>query len=353
MEFSDNDTVENNAPVKNRVTTESSNKPFEGALFDDEEWTGTKDILLGTVVEYPPVSVSIRPVLPGSEDTVRTTDVQYEETIDDGFAGAPPVPIPPPVDPTRTPAYVPAATNYGRVATHGMEYVSWSAEAIAFTWDGVTTWNPCVLTKAQVLAGAFGRGYAHMRGLAQVYYATMPFADPAHPTVHEIENWIIITIKHFRALLGYSESTHPLSIMPEMMYTSHWATERKNTTYWDSGYPLDGLDTSKGPCVGGTNGHCGWLFKPSCTDQTPYLMNGDACVTIAPTAEALLSIRSSYKDTIPWSYKFAYRLGEMFNNEGNAGHVPAFLTYPYIGFSLLCTGMLRFHFKGTPGSACP
>jgi len=105
-----------------------------------------------------------------------------------------------------------------------------------------------------------------MRGLKQLYDANMPFKDEAHPTVHEWELWNDLVLNHFRFLSGLS----PAYPSPELYIMCAWTRERKTTTMWDSKYPGT-FDSAYGPCVGGTNLHCGTTFKPSdLDDQSPY-----------------------------------------------------------------------------------
>lgn len=105
-----------------------------------------------------------------------------------------------------------------------------------------------------------------MRGLKQLYDATMPFVDEAHPTVREWELWNDKVLNHFRFLSGLP-SCYPLQ---ELYIMCAWTKERKTTNIWDSKYPGT-FDSAYGPCLGGTNIHCGTTFKPSdVSDQYPY-----------------------------------------------------------------------------------
>lgn len=107
---------------------------------------------------------------------------------------------------------------------------------------------------------------AGMRGLKQLYDATMPFADEANPTVHEWELWNDKVINHFRMLSGLS-AAYPSA---ELYIMCSWSKERKTTNLWDTKYPGT-FDSAYGPCVGGSNLHCGTTFKPSdVNDQYPY-----------------------------------------------------------------------------------
>lgn len=105
-----------------------------------------------------------------------------------------------------------------------------------------------------------------LRGLKQLYDSVLPFADDTQPTVSEMERWNLAVINHFRHLSGLPPATY----LQELMIMCRWSRERKATTLWDTKYPGT-FDSTYGPCVGGSNIHCGSTFKPSdIEDQKPY-----------------------------------------------------------------------------------
>lgn len=227
-------------------------------------------------------------------------------------------------------------TAFARHDPDGISGITWS------TWDGTTTWNPCVLTKAQLHASLWPTGDCrNMRGLRALYYATNPFADIANPTVAEIDAWHGAVINHYRAMLGVS-----LTMVNDLrLYLlAQWASERKNTTYWDTLYPTD-------TCPSGSNTHCGWVFVPSCTDQTPYLPSGQSCIPSAgEQSEGIFPLNNH-----PWSVRLACMLGDLVLAEGITGHGGPFVNKPNVGFNFWCEGgstTLRAKFSGTQVNPC-
>lgn len=148
-----------------------------------------------------------------------------------------------------------------------------------YEWDGVTTfpiWCPTSYTDAQKIQHrkdwydfvfpGLSTGNFCIRGLKQLYEANNPFADPYNPTVREWELWNDKVLNHFRTLSGLS-SAIPLQ---ELYIMCAWSKERKTTDIWDTEYP-GVLDSTYGPCLGGTNIHCGSTFKPTVLEeQSPY-----------------------------------------------------------------------------------
>lgn len=148
-----------------------------------------------------------------------------------------------------------------------------------YEWDGVTTfpiWVPTSATQAEKEAHrtawfdyvfpGYDTGNFCMRGLKQLYEANLPFADPYHPTVHEWELWNDKVLNLFRTLSGLTQA-----IPTQQLYIQcAWTKERKTTNMWDAEYPGT-LDSAYGPCLGGSNIHCGATFIPSnLNDQSPY-----------------------------------------------------------------------------------
>ena len=105
-----------------------------------------------------------------------------------------------------------------------------------------------------------------IRGLKQLYDMHQPFADSMNPTVREWELWNDKVLNHFRYISGLE----PAIPLQELYIMTAWSKERKTTTLWDTDYPGT-FDSAYGPCVGGTNIHCGGTFKPSTIEhQMPY-----------------------------------------------------------------------------------
>ena len=163
-----------------------------------------------------------------------------------------------------------------------------------------------------------------MRGLRERFYEVNPYQNNSNPTVAEIENWNIEIIRHFRKLLGFNQTTHPVSNLKCTYLTAAWAEERARSNYWTSTYPGT-VESAYGPCTVpfSPNKHCGSSFVPSPTDQAPYLCPSDMAVcTDNGGAEGVQQINTD----IPWSIKLGRIIATWLNNEGLSGH-----TGPYVG----------------------
>lgn len=275
----------------------------------------------------------------------------FEEEEEVGVVPPPPPPPPPPVLLVQyTPNYSPGGVsgadcvNYqtsvvnGLSMRHDPDGIGWISPAswVDAQWDGVTTWNPNVLTAGQLSAGIFPNVNT-MRGLRELFYAKAPFADNQNPTVAEIDNWNIEVLKHFRRLLGRFDSD-PINNDAKLYYQAHWATERYKSTVWDSRYPYDaGKPGTWGPCVKpgpGDNVHCGASFVPDCADQIPYYLDpAQTCVGDTSFAEGIFSVNTN----LPWAIKFARTIGITLLTDGKGGHTAPFLgTRSKVGLSWAC-----------------
>lgn len=239
------------------------------------------------------------------------------------------------------------------VTSHAPSDIGWISESQwnAAQWDGVPM-DLCALTDEETCEWVFPNPNT-MRGLKQLFDSKQPFQDNTSPTVAEIDAWNVEVIKHFRALFGI---TTPIQNDIGLYLQTQWADERKHTTIWDTNYPGT-LDSSYGPCVGGTNAHCGASFLPNCTDQAPYLVQypGQACVTDTSMAEGLISINTN----IPWSVKLSRMIGVFLCTEGIEGHTGPFLSREKVGMSWRAqTGnpantVARFKWGGSYTNPCP
>lgn len=299
-------------------------------IFPDTNKTATTGGFLGNPV--PPPDIPIPPVIdPAPPNDPPPTD---------------PPPPPPPPPPASCPNYHPDATIPNKLSQadtvraitayvnskgfrHDPDGIPWIAQSMWVPWDGVTTYNPCTSTNAQLMAGIFPPpgGVNTMRGLRELFYQVKPFADNSNPTVAEIENWNIETIRHFRRLLGFNQTTHPVNNDKCTYLKAAWAEERARTNYWTSAYPGT-QDGASGPCTlpYSSNAHCGASFLPSPSDQIPYLCPSSmpAC-TVTSGAEGI----ANHNTDIPWGIKMSRIIGTYLASDGIGSH-----TGPFIGRSL-------------------
>jgi len=273
----------------------------------------------------------------------------------------PPPPPEPPVDPGTggliqyTPSYT-QATNIGAPCIeagtqaanwnkgHDPDGINWISRDNwrAAEWDGVK-FNPCGKTTAQICAFCFP-SYNTMRGLRELYYSQnpLPFQDPKHPTIAEVDNWNVKVVQHFRDLIGA-----PVKVVPSKceFLRAHWSNERQWTRVWDTKYPTD-------TCLNFTNPHCGAGFIPSCADQQPYL-NGGPCCTSTAGAEGIFTTKTD----LPWSIKLARVIADTVCREGLSGHSGPFVGREYMGLSFVCMGastVVRAKWSGRlEGISCP
>lgn len=216
-----------------------------------------------------------------------------------------------------------ANTNHGPTSFNTPEQLALS------TWDGIP-FNPCGKTNQEIHDFVFPQGRYTMRGLEDVYNEN-PFNDPANPTIHEIEAWNIRVIQHFRDLLGYD---HPVLNDHNMFMRAQWGQERKHSTYWNVKYPGT-VDSAYGPCIGGTNAHCGATFLPNSTDQIPYKPNPTyPTVGLQSGSEGIFGINLN----VPWYSRFSKIIGDILFAEGLNGHMGPFLRREKIGYAHYING---------------
>ena len=295
---------------------------------------------------YPdpnPPSGFANPTLPNPPDTTAPPSIDPNPPSDP----PPTVVVPPPPPPsTQCPSYHPSNSIPGKMSQaaivnaitayvnakgykHDPDGIPWIPRGNWVAWDRVTTINPCVSTKAQIIAFVFPPpgGVNTMRGLRERFYEVNPFADNANPTVAEIENWNIEVIRHFRKLLGFNQTTHPVYNDKCTYLKAAWAEERARTNYWSASYP-GALDSAAGPCTlpNSPLAHCGAGFLPNPADQAPYLCPSDmAPCTATSGAEGIQNINTD----LPWSIKMARIIGQYLASDGIDNH-----TGPFIGRSL-------------------
>lgn len=216
-----------------------------------------------------------------------------------------------------------------------------------YAWDGVTRmtlWAPDTYTPAQleqhhrdwydyIFPNAVGGNFA-MRGLKQLYENLQPFANEDEPTVREFELWNLAVINHLRDMLGL-----PFAQEDQGLYIrSKLSDERKGSTLWDADYPGT-LDSAFGPCIPGTNMHCGESFIPTqLSHQLPY-WNDYYCNYPLPITHPPLTYWQGETASIGvWWNGTAitsmsrFLKGVMFG--GPYGHAGPFLGRPLFGMSI-------------------
>jgi hypothetical protein len=217
---------------------------------------------------------------------------------------------------------VPSVTNQG--PDPGWIGTTWSGGW--GDWDG-TPISIDGKTPSQICPLLFKNGYT-MKGLRQLYYNIMPFADETAPTVAEIDAWNIEVIRHLRRLVG---NTTPLVGDPRLYLEAQWADERRFTRVWDTEYP--GTNGSAyGPCVATGNEHCGASFVPSFADQAPYLTQYPGLAPfnfIGGGAEGIGAVNTN----VPWALKIVQRISQWVCSEGTTGHAGPFFTRTRVGMS--------------------
>lgn len=344
--------------------------------------------------------MSIRPTQPSlsgdPRDNLKTMFPLKEPVGSSGFLGEntkapdvivdpniipPPVDEPPPVNPpplpppvtSECPTFHPSATIPGKMSQvdivnaisqytnskgyrHDPDGIPWLNSGSWVPWDGITTINPCTSTKAQLMAFIFPPpgGVNTMRGIRELFYRVAPFADNQNPTVTEIENWNIEVIRHFRKLLGFSQSTHPVSNHKCTYLKAAWAEERARTNYWSTAYPEGTLNGPMGPCdIPFPPQHCGASFILNPSDQTPYLCPSTmAPCTAGGGAEGLSNINTD----IPWSIKLSRIIGQYLNSDGIGAHTGPFVGREYFGSAWFMNGgntSARTKWSGNLARTCP
>lgn len=240
---------------------------------------------------------------------------------------------------------------------HDPDGIPWIPRSSWVPWDGVTTINPCTSTKAQLMAFIFPPpgGVNTMRGIRERFYEVNPYADNRNPTVAEIENWNIEMIRHFRKLLGFNQTTHPVSNHKCTYLRAAWSEERARSNYWSGAYPTGVLDGNTGPCTVpfSSNAHCGGGFILNPSDQTPYLCPANmAACTATGGAEGVANVNSD----IPWVIKLQRIMGQWLNSDGIGSHTGPFIGREYFGSAWYMNGgntTFRGKWSGTLNPTCP
>lgn len=287
----------------------------------------------------------------------------------------PPTPPPPPINPpptTQCPSLHPDATIPGKMSQadtvraitaatnakgfrHDPDGIPWIQRSWWIPWDG-TPINPCTSTKEQLMAFIFPKpgGVHTMRGLRERFYEVKPFADNSNPTVSEIENWNIEVIRHFRRLLGFNQTTHPVYNNKCTYLRAAWSEERARTNYWTSKYPGT-IESSSGPCSNpySSNRHCGGGFILNPIDQIPYKCppTMEDC-TASGGAEGIQTINTD----IPWAVKMGRIIGTFLNTDGIGAHTGPFIGREYFGSAWFIDGKsteFRGKWTGKLNPTCP
>lgn len=224
-------------------------------------------------------------------------------------------------------ATIRAITSYvnSKGYRHDPDGIPWINRSAWIEWDGIPI-NPCTSTTKQLMAFIFPKpgGVHTMRGLRELFYQKNPFADNSNPTVREIEDWNIEVIRHFRRLLGFNQTTHPVFNDKCTYNRAAWAEERARSNHWTTKYPSGNLDGGSGPCTipFSSNAHCGAAFIPDDVDQIPYKCPADMNTCVGGGAEGVQNINTD----IPWSIKMGRIIGTFLNSDGIGAH-----TGPFIG----------------------
>lgn len=298
------------------------------------------------VIEHVTRSVPLDwpPLEPTIEDYITPIQEDYEREYEDfSFPSKPPqiTPVEPLIQLTPTFSVL---TYSGSERMDRSTTLSQSVESvtnqgpdpgwIGTTWDnGWGEWDgtPIVidgLTPSQICPLLFKNGYT-MKGLRQLYYSIMPFADETRPTIAEIDAWNIEIIRHLRRLVG---NNTPLEGDRRLYLEAHWADERRFTRYWDQRYP--GTNCSAyGPCaLPCSNQHCGATFVPNFEDQAPYLVQYPGLEPfnfITGGAEGIGAVNTN----VPWALKLVQRLSNWVCTEGTGGHAGPCFNREKVGMS--------------------
>lgn len=321
---------------------------------------------------YPPTT---NPAGPSYQKPSVTLDPDVPPTVSNNPPNDPPdpTPIPPPPSNTGCPTYHPNNSIPGKPSQveiingitqyvnnkglrHDPDGITWLKPGDWKSWDGVTTMNPCTSTTAQLMAFIFPPpgGINTMLGLRDLFYQVKPFADNSNPTVAEIENWNIEVIRLFRRLLGFTQTTHPVSNHKCTFLRAAWAEERARTDYWTASYP-GSMDGATGPCTipFSSNEHCGASFIPNATDQAPYLCPSTmAPCTNTSSAEGI----SNHKTDIPWGIKMSRIIGQYLGTDGIGNHTGPFIGREYFGSAWYANGgtlTVRTKWSGNLAPTCP
>jgi hypothetical protein len=240
------------------------------------------------------------------------------------------------------PMFVATTSSNNINAHHGVDGTSW-LNWTGSEWDG-TQPNRNTMTKAQLCNWVSPSGSPYqIRGLREHYNTIRPFADERNPTIAEINEWTVETIRHIRNLFGI---TTPVIHDARLYLECRWADERKNTTQWDATYPdtftcgsgtETCLDAAPGPCSPVftlANSHCGDSFFPNQSDRNSYITsppyNGN--FTRYPELSGYNSRMSQAVGisgsnlNLPWSVRPGVAIMRWICAEGLTGH-----SGPYIG----------------------
>jgi hypothetical protein len=163
-----------------------------------------------------------------------------------------------------------------------------------------------------------------------LFYQHKPFADDSNPTKAEVDEWHRLALNHVRALVGYTTADRQVQPDTCMFARALWGDQRRFTAQWDEAYPGK-LDSAAGPCMGGSNAHCGASFIPSTEDQRPFLPAEHQGCSAGAGSEGVFS---GPKSNIPWSLKWSRGLCNTLAAEGFwGGHVGPFFHRQKFGFS--------------------
>jgi len=161
----------------------------------------------------------------------------------------------------------------------------------------------------------------------------MPFQNENDPTVKEFEDWSLIVLNHFRTLM----SLNPVTYDQRLFIKAQLSDERKNTGIWNTYSGT--LDSAFGPCIPGTNLHCGATFVPSETDQQPY-WNDYNCGYSSVLPHPPFTHSSGESEAIGtfWNGNAMTAMSRVIRNLVNGGntggHAAAFLFRPVVGYSI-------------------
>lgn len=294
-------------------------------------------------MERPPIEI-IRAQNDAAEEEENFSFPSKNEPFEDG--GEDPMDPPPPPPPDTTPL-TPIYSVNPTSGTEQMDKATDLSQAVPSVinqgpepswigttwndgwgeWDGTTTIDTSGKTPSQICPLLFKNGYT-MKGLRQLYYTIMPFADETAPTIKEIDLWNLEVIRHLRRLVG---NTTPLEGDPRLYLEAQWADERRYTRVWDAEYP--GTNGSAyGPCVASGNQHCGATFVPSFEDQAPYLTQYPGLAPfnfIGGGAEGIGAVNTN----VPWALKIVQRISDWVCKEGTGGHAGPFFSRTKVGMS--------------------
>jgi len=233
-------------------------------------------------------------------------------------------------------AYTPELADWRTYATapfHGTQHTSHSPDGVhgvdwaSESWDGVTIYDPTAMSQNAFTQAICPNG--RIRGLRELFYQHNPFSDVVNPTKGEVDEWHRLLINHIRTLVGYPMPDYAVQKDYCLFARATWGDERKFTTQWDAAYP-GVIDSAAGPCVGGTNSHCGASFMPSAVEQIPYLPQGHATCGTPPGSEGIFGAGANK----PWAIKMSSAFCSNLSHEGFwGGHTGPWFHREKFGFS--------------------